>query len=1513
MSRNEAVSPLRINKTPTPSPTKGSGRPLSEISPHEHRRNSPSWNQTTKKIILTKESSPFRDSSPFTHSPRLFWKEQTTSPKSRFDTSENEYEGSSPLSPKRNSIENLKKQSRVKNSSMFAREQKHEYDPSSVQPLDRPLAAGRPLSTAIQGNAYGGNGLQGLRNENESPTKGHHHSRSESQTRIPILSPSKTSPAKLPTQSSFASPSKPSPSEGRMSPTKSSLVSNGRFNSPQYNGDSSAIMSDDEELVHQTPRPLRRHAKSVTFDTAPPQITEFELVTPDPSVATMSRDGSYDSEEETEEEMSFDQDDSFDASLEDTDKTPVVLPEDWRHMSPQAADTSLTDLYDDVFDGRENSPMPSARPNGTTNGSRVGSVASDSDARPLPPLPAIQGSPNRRRDSSIGLSAAAERVGDRRRSLPQLPQAAGISKSDLLNMREVSMSLEDRLRLMNFDDDRDTSTPTQEMQNKKKAVEVDVAEVDVTESELTLDEPKIPRISRESILRRVKSRTFDEGEDDEQEEEDEEYSTFEPEYSPERSYGDLADLDPDVPIPSREASSNFDEHPRQVSVSEADSVVDAYSYHNADRAEDDHTEESDVDGSSMSQLEDYERESSVIRHPMPQHSDDEDDTSQYSPQPDEPSIAQSTIDSSGPSTPVAAPSSPVSAEKQVPQDEMYSTFEGKDVDLSLDPLKASMATAPSPLDSAPKLDAMRDFLRRPVTPEAPDMDEDQSESEDPGTPDSVIRHPMPVSPAPQENAPEVPQREATIRGAGGKLKTRPSLIPDDIDMAATRRQVSGQHAPPVPERSPKRQSMSLELGNADDESHDEDDTQMSITTKQNRMLDLQLGDLNLGDDSTDLSFGLDKEFDHIIESQKVRNLFPIPSLTRLPESIAAVADTACQMSGGSFIHRHSLANDMIHEQKGYLMRENTKVVVASSRQFSDEKPPTPTEATSEAAAKPVSRKTSAERKPAWTKEPWNGKPRRKSIRTASGRRTRTSEGPAPPLPGQESAVAGGLDSVAEQGVDGEPEEGEERGLVFVKVVGVKDLDLPLPKHERTHFQLTLDNGLHCVTTSWLELGQSAPIGQEFELVVMDDLEFQLTLQTKLQPPAVPQVVAAPTAKAVNHKKSHSAFRNLLSSPKKRKEQERKAQEEADRIAQQEHQEAQAAAKRNQKATAWDLLHDLVGPDGSFARAYVCLNNHENQAYGRPLTVDIPCFNEWAVDNTGASSVKSKRGGVVRRPPYRVGKLTLQLLYVPKPKNGKDSDMPKSMNAAIRELKEAEQVKDISFEGTLSQQGGDCPYWRRRFFRLEGTKLTAYHESTRQPRATINLAKASKLIDDKSALQQPSATKSGGRRKSGFADDEEGYMFVEEGFRIRFANGEVIDFYADSREQKEAWMKVLYETVGKDIAQNKGWAAMVLEKERKEKATRSQIGAPISPTKSHPVPNSPSVNRRPSHARTQSHDILGSIKSTPSSPVKGHARTQSHAPPPPLKDVRMSHAPPPRPRTQESGKPGRREQVRSMIF
>lgn len=57
------------------------------------------------------------------------------------------------------------------------------------------------------------------------------------------------------------------------------------------------------------------------------------------------------------------------------------------------------------------------------------------------------------------------------------------------------------------------------------------------------------------------------------------------------------------------------------------------------------------------------------------------------------------------------------------------------------------------------------------------------------------------------------------------------------------------------------------------------------------------------------------------------------------------------------------------------------------------------------------------------------------------------------------------------------------------------------------------------------------------------------------------------------------------------------------------------------------------------------------------------------------------------------------------------------------------------------------------------------------------------------------------------------MFVEEGFRIRFNNGEVIDFYADTAADKEGWMKVLDSCVGKEGEGSKGgWCDLVLKRE-----------------------------------------------------------------------------------------------------
>jgi cell division septation protein DedD len=156
------------------------------------------------------------------------------------------------------------------------------------------------------------------------------------------------------------------------------------------------------------------------------------------------------------------------------------------------------------------------------------------------------------------------------------------------------------------------------------------------------------------------------------------------------------------------------------------------------------------------------------------------------------------------------------------------------------------------------------------------------------------------------------------------------------------------------------------------------------------------------------------------------------------------------------------------------------------------------------------------------------------------------------------------------------------------------------------------------------------------------------------------------------------------------------------------------------------------------------------------------------------------------------------------------------------------------------------------------------------------------------------------------------MFVEEGFRIRFANGEVIDFYADNAESKAGWMSVLTDCVGKDVAgNNRGWASMVLDKERRDRA-RSQVAPPLRQAK---PPRESMGNDRP---RTQPSQAVQSspVKSRPS-----HGRTKSHipstaAPPPPVeKDARHKPAPPPAPRTRDAApaKTNRRDQVRSMIF
>ncbi|KAF9249582.1 hypothetical protein DTO006G1_6651 [Penicillium roqueforti] len=1336
---------------------KGPGqRPLSEVSPMAQRRNSPSWNQVTK---MPHGESPAYDVSSLNNnaSPRLFWKgRDSPSPFPKGAENKAPYDPEGCYFPsKRPSLENLKRVSKVKNNNKFF-EGGQEYDPASVVFPQRPLGSQRSPQ----------------RNSQMNVTK----SQVDEDT------------------SQMSRPS--SSSKDQASPSKSSLSKGSRYGKgfdPQND-----IWSEYGSAGH-------RHAKSVTFDHAPPQINEYEMTTPDlSSVASESRENSYESEEEGdlsfEAESSIERDDSFDASLEDAEKTPVVLPEDWRFMSPTNSDSDpfIEDVEEDSADER-----PISREGGSSQHTRVESLDSNGERRPLPPLPSVNRMSGARPSSADKLAAAFEIGSAGQRVLPTPPAPAAYTKSDIPG----AGSIEERLRLMMLQERDDDETHDDHAESIEETLELPRADETLASKDDTYaDDAKDnffspPRISRDSILRGI--RKGDSYEDDSSD------ASSQIASSPQR----YDHYDPDVPIPSTETD---DDDSSSVIIKEEERDEDLYSI------TDYYQSRSDNSLSSRDQRAKYDEASNYSLRSAAEAADREH------------AGHDSHEQESGQTTPNAE--THTDAEKPAQPNEGAQEYKEPN----------------APQNQSFDMASIRQSLARPLTPE---MHQDQASEA--STPDSVIRHPIEhdneeedeeeedddeeeeqeeedaegeeeLEPEHDESSSDesVPDPVATIRAPGAGLKTRPSLTPADIQsMAATRRQISGQHALPTPSLTKQISNDS----NSSDPEHENIDLPpklgpAALAQRQSSCLKL---DIPFSIQEESLGFGLDKEFDRVIESQK----------------------------------------------RGYLMRQNTKVIIASSRNEEEAMPSAEHTAqdphgTRSAGSSP--RKASQQ---TWTTVPWNGSARRPSIKSATGipkKKPVPGIGGVPPLPGQPSNVQEAPATIEEN----EPtisesfEDGEERGRLFVKVIGLKYCDLPLPRGERSYFALTLDNGLHCVTTSWLEMGKSAPIGQEFELIVQNDLEFQLTLQMKIDES---KFQTQEPASSPSRQKA-SALSRVFASPRRRKELDIKQQ-----------MQSQQQKAKDVNAPVYERLRNLVARDGSFGRAYVALSDHEQQAFGRPHIVDVACFNEWAVEEQ-MSSIKSKKSATSintqRRPPYKIGKLEVQLLFVPKPKGSKDEDMPKSMNACIRELRDAESVAARCWEGFLSQQGGDCPYWRRRFFKLQGSKLTAFHETTRQPRATINLAKASKLIDDRSSLlQKETNTKGGTRRKSAFAEEEDGYMFVEEGFRIRFGNGEVIDFYADSPADKEGWLRVMSEAVGKGSSSGNGalkpWADLVLKRERSMKASnetaprRPPTGIPTAPA-SLPSP----VRSRNSAMMAPPPSSAGSGAPAPQSSRPRHKHTHS---------------------------------------
>ena len=1120
---------------------------------------------------------------------------------------------------------------------MFAKEQQHNYDPSSPRILD-----GRPLRNSLQGNAFSGR-ASFADSGASSPTKVEIKSKTTVvETEIEVEYEEEDSVVHhQPVTSSYSAVAALSPSKSQSSPTKSSLSKKTGANMRRSGFDPSTGIWEDEDEDDKKKLPagrsLHRHAKSVTFDQAPPQINEYEMTTPDPSsVASGSREGSYESfddeEEEDEDEYSFERgssfdphEDSFDASLEDIEKTPVVLPEDWRFMSPENAANNLVHGQDDVFDDKVGSPPPEAGP-GThlprQQQPSTQSIDSNEHTRPLPPLPPSN-SITESSEQRNSLSGTIERMSGSSRALPSPPAA-----SEKRRTSNTTFSLEDRLKMLALNESpaQKEEANAQRERRMRRAASKDASPVrdqsklndsaDAEESGENVDTARSVdrRLSRDFITQQLRI-----GSDD--------ISRSNSQYS-------SASLDPDVPIPSREdPTQTFDDEYE-------DSII---------------IKDEPLDDDELYEIpEMYRKTSSQL--------DAEDEAfSQYSGTSIQRSLDMDT------DTPRAQ--SPVGNDIQtlLPTERTermslldFMDFGGeKELDFGLGhymserPVQVEKsAVGQSP--ALPDLASLRVEMARPFTPEEsfqpPNPTFGQNSEFAPGSPSSVIRHPIARSITPEAS----PVAENVRESSDSRGSLTKSEFVKESPMPSTGSEYSSLQ--PTPEVEEKQ---------VEDISQDVAITQHT-SKRVSSLVQLAIPSVE-SQGGLGLGLGLEAEFDRVLENQK----------------------------------------------RGYLMRQNTKVVVASERTSTDEPDSPITSTCPEGLALPTApaneviaspRKTS---QPAWVAEPWNNKSRRRSIRVngVESPKKKINDTSVPPLPGQQSCVTQDLGAVVEDELAEEEaedfEDGAERGRLFVKVVGVKDLQLPFPQRkpsralgmlpadnheeEQTMFALTLDNGLHCVTTSWLNLAREAPIGQEFELVVLNDLEFQLTLQMKLEEPAKLAPRPASPTKASSSPKKQNAFGRFFGSPKKRKDSDVRVPEPS------------TARRPVTPPSAYELVQGIVAKDGSFARAYVSLSEFEKQAYGRPATVNVKCFNEWAMEEVAVGSSRSKKGVIQlqRRPPYEIGKLELQLLYVPKPKGAKDEDMPKSMNGAIRAMREAEerlkQQSDIKgFEGYLSQQGGDCP-------------------------------------------------------------------------------------------------------------------------------------------------------------------------------------------------------------------------------
>lgn len=262
-------------------------------------------------------------------------------------------------------------------------------------------------------------------------------------------------------------------------------------------------------------------------------------------------------------------------------------------------------------------------------------------------------------------------------------------------------------------------------------------------------------------------------------------------------------------------------------------------------------------------------------------------------------------------------------------------------------------------------------------------------------------------------------------------------------------------------------------------------------------------------------------------------------------------------------------------------------------------------------------------------------------------------------------------------------------------------------------------------------------------------------------------------------------------------------------------ESKTAASKHKHIRHPDLWDHIVSNTGSFARCYIVESQYESEIFGRSRTYSIPLYNEWGQEKVeGKDSRDAKTHTWKRQEPYRIGCLEITLMYIPRV--SRYDRLPSSMQACHDELAAAKKCQEMHMEGFLSQEGGDCAYWRRRWFKLQGHVLRGFHEDTMKERCVFDLSHVTDIVE----LGNPKSRSSKSSQvHSGLVG---GYVLVEGAFRVTFADNTFVNFYAENDAEKAKWVSILSVAMQNVPGKNLTWTDLVFEQHKKEAENSAKI-------------------------------------------------------------------------------------------